>query len=393
MEYANPPYLQPQRPFYPIDISNFKQYRDEPIYDAWIRFRNLLRKFPHHSFSLASLTRTFYYRVGQYDQMRIEDFANGDFRELSAEEAWDAIEDCAQYYYRVDNPTNVSTSQLNINFQDHETSLFGDEYISVEIPKWLSCNAIVQNKHIGNLDKMEDEVNNISSPSTPQILPSFEAHTPPVTYPEEIKETIGIPIEVEPLNQTQLEDIGLNTYNDNLTLSSREVPSFDEPEPQPKPLPNLPSLDENLGIEIGSDPPIKPYSLGSLRTKVVDSKPCREEADIGVEHDLTYLHHSFVIDHKKHYGFKPGLLGQDGSPTRNLSKLIENDPFLGENLNPHINPIELGKVMMIGAHPFERIIHPPLFPHVAYFHPKGVYRYFHPHLILSVGKTSPISVK
>ena len=116
MEYANQPYHQPQRPFYPIDISKFKQYRDEPIYDAWTRFRNLLRKFPHHSFALASLTRTFYYRVGQYNQMCIEDFANGDFRELSAEEAWDTIEDCAQYYYRVDNPTNVSTSQLNINF-------------------------------------------------------------------------------------------------------------------------------------------------------------------------------------------------------------------------------------------------------------------------------------
>jgi hypothetical protein len=393
MEYANPPYHQPQRPFYPIDISNFKQYRDEPIYDAWTRFRNLLHKFPHHSFTLAYLTRTFYYRVGQYDQLRIEDFANRDFRELSAEEAWDAIDDCAQYYYRADNPTNVSTSQLNINFQDHETSLFGDEYISVEIPKWLSCNAIVQNKHIGNLDKMEDEVSNVSPSSTPQIPPSSEAPTPPVTYPDEVDETLGIPMEVEPLDQTQLEDIGLNTYNDNLTLSSREVPSFDEPEPQPKPLPNLPSLDESVGIEIGPNPPIKPYSPGSLRIKVVDFKPCREEANIGVDHNLTCLHHPFKIDHKKHYGFKPGLLGQDGSPTRSLSKLIENDPFLGENLNPPTNPIELGKVMMIGAHPFEHIIHPPLFPHEAYFYPKGVYHYFHLHLILSVGKTSPISVK
>lgn len=195
------------------------------------------------------------------------------------------------------------------------------------------------------------------------------------------------------MDQSPLEDIGLNTYSDNLTLSSREVPSFDEPEPQPKPLPNLPSLDENLGIEIGSDPPIKPYSPGSLRTKVVDSKPCRQEANIGVENDLTCLHHPFMIDHKKHYGFKPGLLVQDGFPTRSLLKLIENDPFLGENLNPPINPIELGKVMMIGAHPFEHIIHPPLFSHVTYFHRDGVYRYFHPHLILSVGKTSPIFVK
>jgi hypothetical protein len=246
---------------------------------------------------------------------------------------------------------------------------------------------------IGDLDTRNDEVSNISPLSTPQVLPLFEAYTPPVTYLEEVEETIGIPIEVEPLNQTQLEDIGLNTYNDNLTLSSREVPSFDEPEPQPKPLPNLPSLDENLRIEIGPDPPIKPCSPGSLRIKVVDFKPCREEANIGVEHDLTYLHHPFMIDHKKHYGFKPGLLGQDGSPTSSLLKLIEDDPFLGENFNSPIDQSELGKVKMIGAHPFEHIIHPPLFSHVAYFHPKGVYRYFHPHLILSVGKTSPISVK
>jgi hypothetical protein len=246
---------------------------------------------------------------------------------------------------------------------------------------------------IGDLDTRSDEVNNMSPQSTPQVLPSFDAYTPPMTYPKEVEKTIGAPIEVEPLNQAQLENIGLNTCNHNLSLSSKEVPSFDEPEPQPKPLPNLPSLDQNLGIEIGSDPPIKPYSPGSLRIKVVDSKPCREEVNIGVENDLTCLHHPFMIDHKKHYGFKPGLLGQDGSPTCNLLKLIENDPFIGENLNPPINPIELSKVVMIGAHPFEHIIHLPLFPHVAYFHLKGVYCYYHPHLILSVGKTSPISIK
>ena len=127
--------------------------------------------------------------------------------------------------------------------------------------------------------------------------------------------------------------------------------------------------------------------------KVVDSKPCREEADVGVENDITCLHHPFLIDHKKNYGFKPGLLGQDGFPTRSLSKLLENDPILGENLNSPTNPIKLGKVMMIGAQPFEHIIDPPVFPHVAYFYRDGVYRYNHPHLILSVGKTSPISVK
>ena len=214
-----------------------------------------------------------------------------------------------------------------------------------------------------------------------------------MTYPEEVKETIGTPIEVDTLDQTQLEEIGLNTSSDDLSFSSMEVPSFDEPEPQPKPLPNLPSLDVNLGNEIGPDPPIKPFSPGSFTLKVVDSRPCIEEANIGVNHDLRYLHHPFVSDHKKHYGFKPGLLGQDGHPTRSLSKFLENDPFLGENFNSHIDLVELHKVMMKGAHSFEHIIHPPLFSHVAYSYQIGVYRYYHLHLILSVGETSLISAK
>ncbi|PWA62706.1 ribonuclease H-like domain-containing protein [Artemisia annua] len=62
-------------------------------------------------------------------------------------------------------------------------------------------------ENIGDLDARIERVNNPSPRSTPQVLPSFEAHTPPVTYPEEVEETIGTPIEVEPLDQTQLEEI------------------------------------------------------------------------------------------------------------------------------------------------------------------------------------------
>lgn len=169
---------------------------------------------------------------------------------------------------------------------------------------WLGTT-IIQDEHIGDLDTRNDEVSNISPLNTPQVLPSFEAPTPPVTYPEEVEETLGIPMEVEPLNQIQLEDIGLNTCSDNLTLSSREFPSVDEPEPQP--LHTFPSLDLHLGDKIGTDPPINQYYPGSFRMK--------------------------------------------------------------------------------------EAIHSPPSPHVAYLHHKCVYRYFHLHLILSVGKTSPISVK
>ena len=278
----------------------------------------------------------------------------------------------------MEKPTSTISDQTIANLKDQ---LVGNEVVRVKIPScmsWLDA----YDEPLGDLNMMEDKVDNQSPQSTPQVLPSFEAHTSPVTYPEEVEETLGIPMEVEPLYQTPVEDIGLNTCSDNLTLSSREFPSVDEPEPQSSH--NFPPLDIHLGDKRGADPPINSCSLGSLRIKVVDSKPCREEANIGVEHNLTCLHHPFMIDHKTHYGFKPGLLGQNRSPTRNLSKLIENDPFLVENFNSLIDQSELGKVMMKGAHPFEHIIHPPLSSHVAYFHP---------HLILSVGKTSPLSVK
>ncbi|GJU11236.1 hypothetical protein Tco_1133632 [Tanacetum coccineum] len=43
-----------------------------------------------------------------------------------------------------------------------------------------------------------DKVDNTSPQSNPQVLPSFEVYTPPVTYPKEVEEIIGIPMEAEP---------------------------------------------------------------------------------------------------------------------------------------------------------------------------------------------------
>ncbi|GJX69662.1 hypothetical protein Tco_0305389 [Tanacetum coccineum] len=83
--------------------------------------------------------------------------------------------------------------------------------------------------------------------------------------------TLGIPMEVEPLNETQLEDLGLNNYNHDIYLSNREVPSLDKLKPQPQPLPSCPYLDVSLGDQRGPEPPIKPHSPDSFRMKEIDS--------------------------------------------------------------------------------------------------------------------------
>ncbi|GJV95450.1 hypothetical protein Tco_1547027 [Tanacetum coccineum] len=125
------------------------------------------------------------------------------------------------------SPTLAKVTELD---QDSAQAkrLFGNEKVWVEMHRGIAW----------------DKVENPKPQSTPQVLPSFKVYTPPVTYPKEVEETIGIPMEVEPLDHTKLEELGLNTCSHDIFLSSREIPSVDEPEPQL--LPNFSPLDVNL---------------------------------------------------------------------------------------------------------------------------------------------------
>ncbi|GKD21005.1 hypothetical protein Tco_1222708, partial [Tanacetum coccineum] len=193
--------------------------------------------------------------------------------------------------------------------------------------------------------------------SSPQFLPSFEVYIQPVTYLNKVEETLGTPIEVESFDETQLEDLGLNSCNHDIPLSFREIPSFDDLEPQPKPLPNCSSLDVSLGEERGLKPPIKPKSPDSFRMKVLDNltihtPPSSPVASLHLR-DLYCYYHPCIDDPKIHYGFKPGLLGHSGSLGVDFSKLkmidddwgLESREFyvLGKGLNSPIWPKEVEK--------------------------------------------------
>ncbi|GKF00457.1 hypothetical protein Tco_0023807 [Tanacetum coccineum] len=189
-------------------------------------------------------------------------------------------------------------------------------------------------------------------------------------------------MEVEPLEEIQLEDLGLNTCNHDIPLSSREVPIFDEPEPQPQPLPNCPSLDASLGNERGPEPPIKPPSPDSFRMKEVDhltihTPPSPHVASFHLKDTYCY-YHPCIDDPKKHYEFKPGLLGQSGSLGVDFSnmEMIEDDwelepkevSFFGRRLNLPVKPKEVKNVRIKETHHLEHIIQKLIFQHVTPSH-------------------------
>ncbi|GKA88215.1 ribonuclease H-like domain-containing protein [Tanacetum coccineum] len=210
---------------------------------------------------------------------------------------------------RACNPTSAIFDEAIAN---PNAQIVGDDMVRVQVPRcmaWLDYD-----EHVDSLSMMDNEVGVTSPESTTQTLPSFEEYTPPVTYPEEVEKTLGTPIEVEPLNETKLEEVGLNC-NHNTPLSSREVPSFDGPEPQP--LLNSPSLDVSLGDVIGPEPPIKPHSPDSSRMKVVDYLTTQTPPSPHVANSYPKGVYSYynpgIDDPKRHYGFKPGLLGKSVS--------------------------------------------------------------------------------
>ncbi|GJX13346.1 hypothetical protein Tco_0205104 [Tanacetum coccineum] len=262
----------------------------------------------------------------------------------------------------VSNPTSAISNETIAN---PNAQIVEDDMVRVQVPRcmaWLDYD-----EHVDSLSTMDNEVGVTSPESTTQTLPSFEEYTSPVTYPKEVEKTLGTPIEVEPLNETKPEEVGLNC-NHNTPLSSREVPSFDGPEPQP--LLNSPSLDVSLGDVIGPVPPIKPHSPNSSRIKVVDylttqTPPLPHVANSHPKGVYSYYNLG-INDHKRHYGFKPGLLGKSVSLGVGISnwEMFDDDwgleskkvSPLGEELSLFYRPNEVDRGRILEAHRLDPIL-------------------------------------
>ncbi|GKB27099.1 hypothetical protein Tco_0866500 [Tanacetum coccineum] len=315
------------------DILMFQQHHRESLSEAWTRFKDLLRKVPHHGIDLWLQVQIFYDRIdhtlkrtvdyaagGRLRKMRVmeckvdtvmkeaislmgrsesifgmtsntvyqlpsepsrqEEFEDlvmnfildqeekvkqlkeymgvigNDFMQLSSEVIVKLKEEIRMEEIRVKKIEKITrypdTEDLE-PLNGHKFSEALTEKAAFHTPKFVLPKTLCV-KHVRTVFpsptlerestfgfkpsiknnrnvKSRYDTENLSPQSTPQVLASFKEYTLPVTYPEEVEETLGTPMEVEPLNKTQLEDLGLNTCNHDIPFSSREVPSFDEPKP------------------------------------------------------------------------------------------------------------------------------------------------------------------
>src|SRR5262249_16784058 len=78
------------------EIFAFRQYEGESLYEVWQRFKELLRRCPHHGISLHDLVRIFYTALGDQLKTMIDAVAGGSLMKKSAPEAYELIEEMAR---------------------------------------------------------------------------------------------------------------------------------------------------------------------------------------------------------------------------------------------------------------------------------------------------------
>ncbi|GJR70379.1 reverse transcriptase domain-containing protein [Tanacetum coccineum] len=92
------------------EITNFRQIAQESFSEAWERFKELLRKCPHHGFSLMHQLDTFYNSLSYNDQDSLNSAAGGNFLYKSPNEGLQIIENKAKVRCSRNAVMRVSTN-------------------------------------------------------------------------------------------------------------------------------------------------------------------------------------------------------------------------------------------------------------------------------------------
>ncbi|XP_062099705.1 uncharacterized protein LOC133805537 [Humulus lupulus] len=82
------------------EINKFSQFEGESLYDAWERFKDLIRKCPHHGIEKWMLVHNFYNGLCGTTRTIIDAAAGGAFMSKSANEAYELLKEMATNNYQ-----------------------------------------------------------------------------------------------------------------------------------------------------------------------------------------------------------------------------------------------------------------------------------------------------
>ena len=94
------------------EIIVFKQREEESLYNAWERFKRLLKRCPMHGIDLITHMDIFYHAMNYASKGIIDASCYGAFKRRNADEARQLIEDLAKCNYKASSEASESSSRL-----------------------------------------------------------------------------------------------------------------------------------------------------------------------------------------------------------------------------------------------------------------------------------------
>ncbi|XP_075515848.1 uncharacterized protein LOC142550655 [Primulina tabacum] len=97
------------------DITTFSQFEQESLYEAWERYKDLLRRCPHHELPLGLVVPTFYYGLISSNRTMIDAAACGNLLRTTAEEGYELLEEMAASSYHPQSERNTQRRNAGVH--------------------------------------------------------------------------------------------------------------------------------------------------------------------------------------------------------------------------------------------------------------------------------------
>ncbi|XP_073300504.1 uncharacterized protein [Primulina huaijiensis] len=97
------------------DITTFSQFEQESLYEAWERYKDLLRRCPHHELPLGLVVQTFYYGLISSNRTMIDATACGNLLRKTAEEGYELLEEMSASSYHPQSERNTQRRTAEIH--------------------------------------------------------------------------------------------------------------------------------------------------------------------------------------------------------------------------------------------------------------------------------------
>ncbi|GJU32246.1 reverse transcriptase domain-containing protein [Tanacetum coccineum] len=150
------------------EITGFRQFANETFYEAWERFKELLRKCPHHGFALTHQLDTFYNSLNYTDQDSLNSAAGGNFLDKMPNDCLRIIESKA----KVQHSRNSVVSRVSMNAPPSSPSPSNLEHQQIATTLEDKLNLSIDNK----MSKLEKSINEMKAlvVSTPATVKAVE---------------------------------------------------------------------------------------------------------------------------------------------------------------------------------------------------------------------------